>query len=547
VDAKYRVSLLHEMNVVAPAVKAVKAIEAIPKKELHYLSLYTISRGENAVAQAISPALKKKLKCCNEIFWMCVATTNLWRIVRAPHAMVITHMQRLIDAGKERLMAEKKLVPDDDTEKLKEITSFEKKFAGAYREVGGSTFSNQVVKLLMTYLYEPNFTELLDNNIYQIAYTNGMLDLNTMQFDVGIMPTDYLTQTLPFGYEKGKPEDKQFVRGKLLQICNNNEEHLNYYLSMLGYAMTGDAEKEQDFWYLLGQTAQNGKSLVFESLEKIMPMYVGKGLSTVLDVNEELKKEVATWRGRRILWINELSSKKKNEELVKAICVGTNYKYNRNYAIEAEVMRITFKLIAISNNSLNIKGDEGVKRRFKQCLFRSQFKATTTAETENAAKLQFMRDKNLGSKLTGQYKHALLELIFEYSKNYADKGNEMEAYPEEWKESGEDAMDANNEFETWLDEHIVKCDPTGKVPMKLFKKVIPSEFKGENLKDTLVRMGVDYKYDSQEKHTVNNTTFPNDEHLVRVVNGVCKGWFSGFSFKFEDDDAEEEVIDEIVV
>ena len=92
---------------------------------------------------------------------------------------------------------------------------------------------------------------------------------------------------------------------------------MEYYLSILGYTFTGDSTKEQMFWYLRGQLAENGKSVVFEVLEKIMPNYVMKANSDVLDKGADLRKEVATWLGLKLLWLNEVSVKKKDEDLLK--------------------------------------------------------------------------------------------------------------------------------------------------------------------------------------------------------------------------------------
>jgi hypothetical protein len=55
-----------------------------------------------------------------------------------------------------------------------------------------------------------------------------------------------------------------------------------------------------------------------------------KANSDILDKGADLRKEIATWLGLKILWLNEVSTKVKDEDLVKAICDGTSYKYNRN-------------------------------------------------------------------------------------------------------------------------------------------------------------------------------------------------------------------------
>ena len=93
-----------------------------------------------------------------------------------------------------------------------------------------------------------------------------MLDLKTKTFRNGIIADDFITFYIKYDYEVPSNENVADVREEIKKICNYNEVHLEYYLSALGVAMTGDASLEQIFWYMLGQTACNGKSKVFEAL-----------------------------------------------------------------------------------------------------------------------------------------------------------------------------------------------------------------------------------------------------------------------------------------
>jgi hypothetical protein len=274
---------------------------------------------------------------------------------------------------------------------------------------------------------------------------------------------------------------------------------------MLGYALTGDSTKEQNFWYLLGQTADNGKSIIFEVLEKIMPNYVRKGVPNCLDMKADLKKEIAAWHGLKLLWLNELSESAKDQDVVKALCDGTSMSYNKNYAIEAEMMPISFKLIAVSNNSINIKGDAGVKRRFKVLQLGSQFKAEYTQD--NIEKLEFMRDKDLGEKLQTTYKDALLYLLASYSNKYAEE-KKLKEYPTDWKEEADEQMASNNEFEEWF-SNTFEFHPDNVISKREFDYCINiTKFKGysvSKVKDELTKMKKWFKYKSQEKITGSGT------------------------------------------
>ena len=60
--------------------------------------------------------------------------------------------------------------------------------------------------------------------------------------------------------------------------------NLDYYLSFLGYAMTGDSSRIQAFFNVLGQKASNGKSIIFEALMKIIPNYITEGENDLFEL-----------------------------------------------------------------------------------------------------------------------------------------------------------------------------------------------------------------------------------------------------------------------
>jgi len=273
---------------------------------------------------------------------------------------------------------------------------------------------------------------------------------------------------------------------------------LEYYLSSLGYAFTGDSQREQIFNYFVGQTASNGKSMPFETLEFLMPNYVKKGTPDILDKGADVRKEIATWRGILLLWINELSTKKKDEDFIKALADGTNHKYNRLYSTESIMMKIGFKIFCVSNNSLNIKVDPGVTRRFKLAEFVSQFK--DEYKQDDFEKLEFKLDKDLSEKLKTTYKHAFLYLIFSYSNQYyIDKC--LKPYPIEWDNEAKQTLADNDKFKEWFDDNFT-MDETYCISKRELENIInQSKFKGIHYKDELKRMKIKFTYKSQERVT----------------------------------------------
>jgi hypothetical protein len=462
-------------------------------KHNEFLHLGILEKGENDIARFIAPYLIISLVYCRNEWWEYNSKTCLWSCIKEPSATITTLIQRKIDESLECLLSLMSKCEDED--EYKELASKKKVYTGHYSNACKSGFNNMIVKYLKSYLCDNDFYDKLDDGLYKMVYKNGILDLKTMIFKTGISQSDYITKTIPFDYEKPKEEDLKYVRLNLKKICNWNEKHLEYYLSSLGYAFTGDSAKEQKFWYLRGQTAENGKSIVFEVLELLMPNYVIKGGSNILDKGVDLKKEVATWRGIKLLWLNEVSVKAKDEDLVKALCDGTGYKYNRNYAIEAVVMPIRFKLFAVSNNTLTIKGDAGVKRRFKLEQFNSQFKEVEEDDYEN---LQFIKDIDFKDKLCDQYKNALIYLILTYSNKYW-KEKKLKEYPSEWNEEAEDVMKDNNEFSEWFKDTF-EIKEGAMIHKTDFETILnASKYKNLKIKDELARMKISYKYESQKE------------------------------------------------
>ena len=465
------------------------------RKHNIYITKEILERGCNDVAQFIAPRLKQNLIYCNDSWFQFDKQTSLWRITKRPDAMVISHIQGDIDETREYILYKKNRTENDEEKNI--LAKLEKLFIAYHKEVSNSSYISQTLKCLATYLFDADFDKILDNHTTCIAFQNGILDLKTLQFRNGILQSDFITKTIPYNYVKKNDDDHDVIAVKtaLKKICNWNDLHLDYYLSCIGYALTGLSSKEQKFWYCRGQTADNGKSVIFEALEKIMPNYVIKGTSTFLDKNAELKKEIPTWKGKRIVWLNEVSTKTKDEDILKAVCDGTDIKYNRNYAIEAEKVAIQFKLFGVSNNSLSVKGDAGIARRFKLLQFNSQFKEIYSEDDyEN---LQFTRNKDFGDDLKIKWRDALLHIIFTYSKDYIEK-NCLRPYPEEWDEEAKENIADNNKFSEWFDETFEVGDDF--ICFKVdFENVTPSEFKSLKIKDELTRMKIKFKYDSQKQ------------------------------------------------
>lgn len=411
-----------------------------------YITIEIIDKGVNEIAKFISKSLSSKLVYDNNTWYAC--KNNLWVKLKDPSAMIVCAIEDELDKYLKILV-----------DKLNK-TAGEEEIANIRKKIRTTTDArsrvvcnmNQYAKLLTDYLWVSGFNENLDTNIYQIAFRNGIFDMRTYEFRQGLFSTDFITQTLPYDYQLPKQNDISIVRNELKKICNYNEIHLDYYLSIIGYSLTGDAIRHQEFYYLRGQKAGNGKSVIFEALDDILPIYSMKMESDIFNENNGNRhKEIATWAGKRIAWANEIGTKKLDREFLKDVSDGTKVKYKPMYK-ESEYMPITFKPFIISNNTINFDSDEGIKRRMRLGQMDSEF--IDGLEEDDIVNCRFMKDTEFGKKLRCEYKFGLLHLLFESTKKYIDAGFKLSQYPTEWREEVKDVMLSNDNFKEWFLNHF---------------------------------------------------------------------------------------------
>jgi hypothetical protein len=462
-----------------------------------YISLEILDKGENDVAKYIKDQLISTLVFCNNRWFVCDKfKTGIWRIVTNPHATIISHIQNKIDESRELMLMKKQ--KEENLEEKNKYGVIDKQYMEHYKQVGKGAFSSQITKLLQDYLFDSQFENKLDSIPYKIAYKNGIMDLKTLKFRSGLRSSDFITKTIPYNYEEGNKEDIIKIKKELLKICNMNEAHLEYYLSTLGYSLTGDASKIQEFYCLRGQKASNGKSVVFEALTEIMASYVLKLESTIFETTYSNRhKEIARWRGIRIAWVNELSTKKQDENEIKNLADGTAISYKVMYGT-MDIMPITFKAFIISNNTLNINADNGIKRRLKMFQLDSEFVADIEDDYETC---RFKKDTSFGLLLQTDYKFALMDLLYSYSKKFVEDGYKLKPYPNDWNEESNAVVEDNNDLNEFImdrfdfdDISAITTKADVEKQLKLYKTDLPMK----HFKDALASMRLKAKYDSQK-------------------------------------------------
>jgi hypothetical protein len=162
-----------------------------------------------------------------------------------------------------------------------------------------------------------------------------------------------------------------------------------------------------------------------------------------------------------------------------------------------------------TNNTLNINADNGIARRMRIQQMDSEF-LNIPKEQENPSKCVFKRDENFGNLLQNKYKHALMALIYSYSKQFVDDGYKLKTYPKDWELETKDVIDQNSKFKDFFEDNF-EIDPEGIVSKSQFETKMKESLKGNfNVKDELKKLKINYKYNA---------------HLRR--NGE-RGFYTGF-------------------
>jgi hypothetical protein len=182
-------------------------------------------------------------------------------------------------------------------------------------------------------------------------------------------------------------------------------------------------------------------------------------------------KHLAGTKGKRIVYVKEISTKEQVTEVLKEIGDGKNIKNEIMFGTD-ELINIIFKLFFLSNCQENLKVDGGIANRHRQLCHNSRFNKETTKD--NYDTLDFIQDKTLADTLKGDYKHALIQLFIDAGHLYT-KTNKL-IIPDEFEEAIVNTLEANDEVKMWFNdncEYVVKSAKAGLREQEVGRTEIP--------------------------------------------------------------------------
>jgi hypothetical protein len=498
-----------------------------------YLSPCVMNKGENDVAQFISPLLAPILKYTAQgKWWYFNEKTRLWISKKHFTAVVVTTIQKLIDETRSvnafRISNFQKTGDEQlDEAAMAKLVMESKIIEKKYQYYTGSSVSNQINKLLEHYLFDEKFEETLDINIGQLAFKNGMYDLKTRQFREGIQYDDFITKTIDYDYV---PSSFEYIKGVLKKILNNNDEHLEYFLSLVGYAFTGDSDKEKDIYFMIDKTlngkGDNGKTFFFDILNDLFSNYVYRSDSSLLEEkNTKKHKQMVNTKGMRLVWLEEFPKDSNTDaKILKQIADGKKFENEIMYGT-SEQLRILFKMFVLSNHIPKIDPDESaVFNRYKQVSYNSHFDRTGTRQVEDPNKLLFIADKKLSATIKEQYFNEVFNIVIEYASRYYENG--LPPIPQQFKKDTVDTQNKNDEFGLWFLDNIEPI-PNARLAEKV-------------LIDRCGMMQKEIREGMKRKGFVYNKELKG---MGKDANEVYyKGGYLGVAFKVLQEDSDEEFL-----
>ena len=427
-------------------------VEAPP---VNYIMDYSLILDKHIleIADVIKPEIEKIMRYNDDFkkYYVYNDTTGVWNVSSDPDEVIARLLRKYT---KQSLDDHKNNKPDsDDKTVLKKYNKDMKNIIKCNAIIDTPSFMSKLKDYLKRLILDNNFCKKFNKNLYQIAFKNGLYDMRTQTLRHGLFYDDFICNPLQFDYEPSTPEDRQRVKDIILKICNNTQAHMDYYLSILGYALTGDAEKEKAIWYFVGVSGNNGKTLIMDALKTICPSYAVMMNTKALTENSQNRHKHLNILNLapRIIYLEELPKKGSlDTQIMKCLADGKSIVVEKMFGNTTEY-DVVGKLFTLSNHTPIFDNDGGTANRYRQCQFNSEFHERF--EDDDYEKLQFKVNTTLADILKNELKMALLDVLFEYAHDFYISGKKLRPMPQEWIEKTKETVYDNSIIKNYIEDH----------------------------------------------------------------------------------------------
>lgn len=451
------------------------------------LTSQTLKLGHRDVAEVCSKKMNR-LKYCNDLWYLC-RSNNLWAVVKKPHSYIVKVIQ---DEINDLITDTTEAIKNASDDRRKQLEEERKELFKCYSVVAGTGYAPCVMNYLAEYLFEDKFNEKIDYNIGFLSFKNGILNLKTGEFRKGLLPEDYISFTLDFDYKENSVDENSFVWRQFKKVLNNNDTHLDYFMSLVGHSFTGESSLVKAMYFMIDGSGDskgdNGKSFIFNIFKNIMGDYVGKPTSALLEKNNnKVHKQITGLKGKRFIFMEEFPQKAINCDLMKEL--GDGGEMNNEVMFGTmEKINIIGMFFALSNHTPKLDADESAGyNRYKEVSFKSHFDRTGEREEENEDELEYIADCSLGAKIVNEYRDEVIGLILKYAMRFYKSG--IPPTPIEFLQAEKQTKACNDEFLDWFEEYIEGCEEDQIAEKRLS---LLSGFDVKKVRKGMTRLG--YKY-----------------------------------------------------
>lgn len=312
-------------------------------------------------------------------------------------------------------------------------------------------FKENVMRECCELFYQEKFEELLDSNPGLLGFTNGVYDLDNMEFREG-RPDDYVSFCTGIDFV---PYDKNNEYVKEIEYfwrqVHPNDNVRKYVLTLLASFLSGHTKEER--FHIWTGTGSNGKSKVIDLFELALGEYCCKLPVSLLTAkraaSNAASSEVARAKGKRFACLQEPSEDEKlNVGLMKELSGGDTI-VTRALFKEPIQFKPMFKMVLPCNHLPNVPSDDGgTWRRIRLVEFQSKFVQNPTKENE------FPIDVNISQKFPQWAPHFMCMLL----EMFKQTSSEPIFEPAEVLTCTRDYQKNNDYFADFVDTCIERVD-----------------------------------------------------------------------------------------
>lgn len=485
------------------------------KKDFKLIFKEDFNKSSFELAKKIAPVLRGEFIYGKK--WYVLGNNKLWRDITEMNVSMLPYISEFlltgIDAGMKWIKEEyTKAQASEDEDKIKRFEEMKKGQMKCNKMLDGTLVDKLLKNLQPDYhLGDVDLSDKLDKNPWCFVYRNGVYDVRTKEFKWGISPLDYVTKTLQFDYNPKKPnkEDIKWWEDQMFKMfCDKKKTE--YYWYILASCLVGVPDLREKFYFFVG-AGGNMKTTILEYLTEIMPEYVCKGSSEVIEASCGTKHKFMTKYGSyRIVFLEEMKDGSPLDvQLIKLLSEGKKVENQVLFQQNPQVMKILAKSICLSNYRPNFKDvDGGLRRRFEMAHFTSRFTETATKDDYKkgvfkAVPAYIFKQEML--KRRDAFMHILLSYCHKYYENKDNNnGNGMPDCPQDWKDDAELTLSDNDKFADWAKETFEECDDKDEC---IGITQIQEEYKMFSQENTLIKKTTimnkmknnPYKYDPQKQ------------------------------------------------